>query len=80
MKTAKAKPKESNGDEEKFYQRQQFFLAPDMIAFLRKESSKINRSRAAIVRTAIRLYAKQYRVILAPERFSPSQQRRYASP
>ena len=83
MKSAspkKTKPKENNERNEEFYQRQQFFLAPDMISFLRQESHKLNRSRGSIVRAAIRLYAKQYQVLLAPERIGDSHRRRYSSP
>lgn len=81
MKSAspkKTKPRDSGSEE--FYRRQQFFLAPDMIEFLQKESRKLDRSRGSIVRAAIRLYAKQYQVALAPERIGASHQRRYSSP
>ena len=75
----KPKPKPEESDDE-FYRRQQFFLAPDMIDFLEKESYKINRSRGSIVRAAIRLYAKQYQIALMPERLSASHRRYYGPP
>ena len=78
MKKEQVKTKPKQSDE--FYRRQQFFLAPDMIDFLLKESQRINRSRGAIVRAALRLYARQYQVALSPERLGASSAYRYYGP
>lgn len=60
------------------YRRQQFFLAPDMIVFLREQSTKLNASQGSIVRASIRNYAKLYHVNLAPERIGTSHKRHYS--
>ena len=81
MKIASPKKTKPRDSDEEFYRRQQFFLAPDMIEFLQKDSRKLNRSRGSRVRAAIRIYAKQYQILLAPERVSAaSHRRRYSSP
>jgi hypothetical protein len=59
------------------YVRAQFFLAPDMVEFLREQAAEHNASQGALVRAAIRAYAKKKDgIILDPEhangRYAPT--------